>query len=59
MPTIPNNDPPEERKAKVERIARTIEAMLFQHRDFRLGKMVKVRRKLYEMCNFGVFSKHF
>nr|BAE78817.1 innexin9 [Dugesia japonica] len=53
-----SHSPPSERKDKIERIVRTIEDMLFQHRDYRQGKMADMRRNIYKMCNFCVFSKH-
>nr|BAE78816.1 innexin8 [Dugesia japonica] len=53
-----SKSPPEDRKALLDRISRTIEDMLYQHRDYRQGKIANTRRALYSRCNFLVFSKH-
>ncbi|VDD75053.1 unnamed protein product [Mesocestoides corti] len=46
-----------DRKGLVKHVAATMEEMLFQHRDYRHGKVADARRKAFKLCGMFVASK--
>ncbi|TPP58381.1 Innexin [Fasciola gigantica] len=48
---------PDERKKLVSHVASSMEAMFYQHREYRTGKCTNIKQRVYKVCGLLVVSK--